>query len=249
MPASTPGCWWGPYRTVGNATVVHVVLTPHVAHEASAVEWLDAQERSRWESYQHDGPRRRFALCRAALRSLLCGQLGCRNEQLSFGTAGHGKPFAMVDGAWASVCFNVSHSMEHGLIAFAPEGRLGIDVEERVPRSDLDALISAVLTPDEQAELAAKGQAHKTHSFFDLWTIKEALVKALGTGFTLDVSSFEVPPAIRHGAARSVFRFPQEPEVEWQMERIGNERFAAAVAQEVTTATRTPTDTGEESQI
>ncbi len=39
------------------------------------------------------GPRREFTLCRAVLRALLCRELGCGNEQLSFGVSDHGKPF------------------------------------------------------------------------------------------------------------------------------------------------------------
>ena len=81
-------------------------------------------------------------------------QLGCRNEQLAFGASDHGKPYAVVQGVVDPVSFNVSHSGAHGLIAVAAAGRLGVDVEERRTPRDLDGLISSVMGPDEQAELA-----------------------------------------------------------------------------------------------
>ncbi len=233
MPSSVAECWWRPFRKVSHATVLHVDLTAHADREAEAWAWLDEEEQARWQRYQHDGPRRRFALCRTALRAILCGQLGCQNEQLAFGASDHGKPYAVVQGVAAPVSFNVSHSGAHGLIAFAAAGRLGVDVEERRAPRDLDGLISSVMGPDEQAELALVHGCRKLHLFFNFWTIKEALIKALGLGLALDMSGFEIPLAMRHGETTSIFQFPQMPTVRWHLEDLGNEHFAAALACEL----------------
>ena len=234
MPSSVAECWWRPFRKVSHATVLHVDLTAHAARETEAWAWLDEEEQARWQRYQHDGPRRRFALCRAALRAILCSQLGCRNEQLAFGASDHGKPYAVVQGVAAPVSFNVSHSGAHGLIAFAAAaGRLGVDVEERSMPRDLDGLISSVLGPNEQAELALARGCRKLHLFFHFWTIKEALIKALGLGLALDMSQFEIPLAMRHGETTSIFQFPQMPAVRWRLKDLGNDDFAAAIACEL----------------
>ena len=213
--------------------MAHVDLTPHAAREAAALKALDEEERGRWRRYRHDGPRRRFALCRAALRAVLRSRLACRNRELSFGASSHGKPFALVHGKPAPISFNVSHSGEHGLIAFAANGHLGVDVEERVERRDLDGLIAAVLGPDEQAELLTARGRRKLHLFLGLWTLKEALIKARGLGLSLHMSRFEIPAAMRRGAPTGLFRFPEAPAVQWRLEDLSNERFAAAVAHEV----------------
>ena len=225
--------WWFPFRTVDTATVIHVDLTSHARREAAALAWLDEQEQAHWRRYQHAGARRRFALCRAALRVMLCDQLGCRNEQLTFGAAKYGKPFALVQGIPASVSFNVTHSGNQGLIAFAPTGRLGVDIEERVSRRDLDRLITTVLGPAEQAELALARGDHKLHVFYSLWTIKEALIKALGRGFSLDPSRFEIPLDMCRGAKTSIFQFPHLPTTSWRLDNLSNEHFAAAIAHEM----------------
>lgn len=233
MPASVAECWWRPFTEVGNAAVLHVDLAPDAPREAAALAWLDEEEQSRWQGFRHDGPRRRFALCRAALRAILCSQLSCRNEQLGFGASDHGKPYAVVQGRPAPISFNVSHSGAHGLVAFAAEGRLGVDVEERSKPRDLDGLIRSVLGPGEQAELALARANHRLHLFFNLWTIKEALVKALGAGLSLDMSRFETPLAMRRGMKTSVFQFPHIPTVRWRLEDLGNKHFAAAIAHEL----------------
>ena len=225
-------CWYSPFKIVDTATVAHVDLRENTVHEATALGSLSEYERKRWQRFVFDGPRRRFALCRAALRSILCNRLGCENKQLEFETAEHGKPIALVDGAPVSVSFNVSHSGEHGLIAIAPEGRLGVDVEERVAHRNMDLLIEGVFGLSEQAELASTRGCDKIHLFFRLWTIKEALIKALGTGFALDPSTFEVPSEMFSGEMKFAMKLPPAPEVNWQVEDLGNERFAAAIARE-----------------
>jgi 4'-phosphopantetheinyl transferase len=226
-------CWWRPFRTTCRAAVIHVDLTPQAAGADDALAWLDHAERARWQRYRYERPRREFARCRAALRATLCARLGCRNEELAFETSHHGKPFAVVGGTRVPVSFNVSHSGDHGLIALADAGRIGVDVEQRPTRHDPDGPIGTVFAPAERSELAAARGTRKIDLFLTLWTMKEALIKALGTGFSMDISAFEIPPSMRRGAPEATFRFPHDPAVRWQLEDLGNASFAAAVAHEL----------------
>ena len=199
MLESIAGEWWKPFASKDVIDVVHVDLAPSPVCEARAFEWLDHAERVAWQRYV-PSPRRRFALCRAALRSILCNRLGCRNDELSFGTLRYGKPYAVVDGTPTdAIRFNVSHSGDHGLIAFAPSGRLGIDIEEIVPQRNLHLIIEAVMGPDERDELAALVGDRKLGHFYRLWTFKEALTKAIGTGLSSEFSRFQVPLGLRRG--------------------------------------------------
>ena len=239
MLASQAVCWWRPFRTIDAATVLYVDLSESPVRESAALAWLDERERERLERFLFDGPRRRFALCRAALRATITNRLDCENERLDFETTVHDKPVARVDGKPASISFNVSHSGRHGLIAIAPQGRIGVDVEERVAHRNLDLLIQGVFGKTEQAELASAQGYGKLHLFFRLWTIKEALIKAHGMGFSLDVSSFEVPHDMLYGKASIEVQLPQSPEITWQVEDMGNDCFAAAIAYESRTAEST----------
>lgn len=195
--------------------------------------WLNEEERDRRRKFEHAGARRRFVLCRAALRAILREELLCSNERLTFGELQHGKPFALVDSTPAPISFNVSHSGKHGLIAIAPKGRLGVDIEERTDRRDFDRLIEAAFGPNERIDLRQERASGKFQLFYKLWTIKEALIKALGTGLSLDPATFEAPVAMRQGALTSLYRFPHIPEAIWHVEDLGNEQFAAAIAFDV----------------
>ncbi len=242
MSAPAAEDWWRPFRTIGAIDIVHVDLTLAGPREAEAVAWLSSDEQDQRRNYRHPGPGRRFSLCRAALRVLLTRQLACGNEQLSFCVSPYGKPYALVDEAPAPISFNVSHSGAHGLVAIAPRGRLGVDVEERATRHDLDGPIADVLGPDERKELAAARGYRKLHLFFYYWTIKEALIKALGTGHRIDVSQVQAPSNMRRGESAGIFRFPHLPAIAWGVEDLGNEDFAAAVAYELAPDACAPPD-------
>ena len=222
-----------PLVEAGAATVVHVDLSPDPAREAAALAWLDGEEMARWHRSRHARARRQFVLCRAALRAILCEQLDCANADLRFEALDHGKPGALVGDEPVTTSFNVSHSGNHGLIAFAPRGRLGVDVEERHHRHDPDGPVNDVFAPREQEELAKLSAADKLDLFFRLWTLKEAAIKALGTGFSLDPAGFEIPVSMYRCRSHASFTFPRLPDVRWRLDDIGNADFAAAVAHEM----------------
>lgn len=225
--------WWRPVTRIADGVIIHVDLTCRAARVAKALEWLDETEQARWRRYRYARPRTEFALCRAALRAVLCRQFHCRNDELAFETSPHGKPSATICGARTPGSFNVSHSGAHALIALAERGRIGVDVEERVARHDPDGPIRAAFARTEQQELAAARGAGKVDLFFTLWTMKEALIKALGVGLSLDTSGLEIPPEIRRGARSGVFRFPHDPAVGWRLDNLGAPSYAAAVAVEL----------------
>ena len=237
MPADVLHSWFRAFREIDDILIVHVDLTPHEDREAHAISWLDEKERDRRRRYRYDRPRREFALCRAALRANLCHLLDCTNEQLSFGFGEHGKPFALVAGEKATTSFNLSHSAGHGLIAFAAPGRLrkriGVDAEVRRPGRDFDGIGERVFGVEERAALSAARGGDKVRLFYRLWALKEALIKALGTGFSLNPSRFEVPPAMIRETDSGVFRFPHLPADRWRLECLDDDRFAAALAQEI----------------
>lgn len=213
--------------------MVHVDLSARTDREAQALALLDDGERARWSDFRYPGPRRRFALCRAALRTILADQLGCTAGRLSFETADLGKPFCLLDSEPVPISFNVSHSGSHGLIAFAPEGRVGVDVEERFHRRYIDRLIDTVLSPEEQSEVQDLPPDVRLYSFLRFWTIKEAIIKAIGSGHSLDVAEIETPKSMRRGARTGVFLSPMLPAATLHLKDLGNQDFAAALALEV----------------
>ena len=124
----------------------------------------------------------------------------------------------------------MSHSGDHGLIAFAERDGLGVDLELRVPGRDFDGIGSSVYGPRERLALSAAIEGEKMDLFYRLWSLKEALIKALGTGFSLSPNRFEVPQPMLEGERTAVFRFPHLPSDPFWLVDLGESRFSAACA-------------------
>lgn len=233
MTAPPEVTWSKPFATAARIDLVEVDLAADAQREAAAVAWLDASERERWKRLKGDRGRREFALCRAVLRLHLGRRLDCPNERLAFGAHRHGKPFAIVNGSPVPYGFNVSHGGAHGLIAFAAGASTGVDVEERSPRRDLEGMAARFCGPTEREALATVEEQKKTNLFYRLWTLKEALVKALGSGFACDPAAFEVPPGVLQGARSGTICLHPGRAQYWRLTDIGETRFSAAVAYEL----------------
>ena len=236
----TRDSWWRPWRETDAVSILHVDLSPDTEREERAFLLLDDEERARSDRFLSVRARRQFVLCRAALRVALSERLGCANRQLAFGYLEHGKPFVAVDGQRAAIGFNVSHSGAHGLMAFSKNERLGVDVEVRMATRDLEGIGSLVYGPTERRSLATATGSDKVDLFYRLWSMKEALIKAIGAGFSLNPSRFEVPPPMMEGARSGTFRFPHAPTDEWRLLDLGEPRFAAALAYRVSSSPDAP---------
>ena len=136
-------------------------------------------------------------------------------------------------GSRAPIHFNLAHSGSHGLIAYSLQGRVGIDVEIFQEGRDFGGIAERVFGPEERAVLGRASGRKEIEVFYRLWTMKEALIKAIGTGFSLDPSTFEVPTELLLRRSRSArFGFPGESGKPWTVHDLGERRFAAVVVLE-----------------
>jgi phosphopantetheinyl transferase len=125
------------------------------------------------------------ALRQVASGALLAFTLGVTSDhQLSYGS--HGKPRLSEGGC----CFNISHSQTQVVLAYASH-EVGVDVEtipEQLSQHQVLALGRALGIAHERG--AAPTPELRAHAATPLlwtqeWTRVEAILKALGTGFSL----------------------------------------------------------------
>lgn len=86
------------------------------------------------------------------------------------------------------VCFNLSHSGEWTVIAIS-DNEVGVDVQQVKP-VDM-RLAKRFFTEDEWRQTESAGDG-ATELFYRLWTVKEAYLKALGTGLNRPLNTFSV---------------------------------------------------------
>lgn len=144
---------------------------------------LSPQEAARLRGYRRGADRARFAAVRAALRCLLGAIVELAPQAVPLEADPLGKPILPpgIDGAPR---FNVSHSGGIGLIAIATDpaiAAVGVDIEQCRPVEPL-TLAASAFSADEQAMLCGCHPALRLDRFYALWTAREALTKAAGTG-------------------------------------------------------------------
>lgn len=154
-----------------------------------ALDWLSPAELARAARFRHEADAQRYRVAHAALRGLLAQRLHVPPGALDFATDDQGKPqllpLADDNALWH---FNLSHAAELVAVALA-RTPVGIDVEREVPMEQ-QAFAQANFTAREQARLHADGDVPAT--FFQLWTAKEAVLKACGLGLRLDMRHVDV---------------------------------------------------------
>lgn len=108
--------------------------------------------------------------------------------QLSTTKGPQGKP-AFVE--HPGLHFNLSHSGPWILCAF-DDGPVGVDVEAEAPLRP--GMAEAVLSGEEWRCHQALPEGERPAAFFRLWTLKESLLKAAGTGLGPDPRRIQIGP-------------------------------------------------------
>jgi 4'-phosphopantetheinyl transferase len=118
---------------------------------------------------------------RAPLRALLGVYLGLPADAVMLVEGEHGRP--ELAAPWnRSLQFNWSHSGDKAVIAIALDVVPGIDLEQVRPRPRAMELAQRFFHPTEVTALNALEQGLRERAFLQLWTAKEAVLKALGRG-------------------------------------------------------------------
>ncbi|PIV80743.1 hypothetical protein COW53_08075 [bacterium CG17_big_fil_post_rev_8_21_14_2_50_64_8] len=155
-------------------------------------ERLTASERDRADRFVQEADRRRFTVARCGLRLLLARHLERNPHELTFTDGPHGKPGLADTDPDDTREFNVSHAGGFALIAVARKRPVGVDLEPADRDIEPDDLAPRVLSAAETADLAGHVGARRLRRFLEIWTVKEAVVKALGRGISFPLSSFTV---------------------------------------------------------
>lgn len=149
---------------------------------------LSEDEKARAMRFHFEKHRRRFIVTRSSLRELLAQYLDLAPQDIKFEYSPKGKPFL----AGQQLQFNVSHSHELALYGFARSRRIGVDLEQIRPVKDLEQLAARFFCPSEAEILQALSGPEKETAFFQIWTAKEAYLKAIGEGLAGGLDRVEV---------------------------------------------------------
>ena len=172
--------------------VWQVALEQDATTLAHLHDLLNLEERQRASRFYFPADQRRYTVGRGVLRLLLGYYLQVAPTQVTFVYNAYGKPeLAPIHGA-SPLHFNLSHSGEMALYAFAAHRPLGIDIERIKPDLAWRDLARHVFSPYEQQVLETLPAAEQLPAFYRGWTRKEAYIKARGMGLSLALDQFDV---------------------------------------------------------
>ena len=144
----------------------------------------------------------------------------------------HGKPY--FTGEFGALGFSWSHSRDTALFAVGrgPVGfEVGVDVERVRPRARSLELASRFFAPAEAAWLSALPAEGVLRGFLDLWTAKEAVLKAHGGGLSYGLHRVAFSQGEGGRVVPVVFDGDVAPASAWQVEPLTFEPgLVAAVA-------------------
>lgn len=182
----------------------------HAQTLANVAEHLRDDEIHVWQlNYQpHHG--------REPLRSVLGAYLGIETDRVTLTNGEHGRP-TLAGAHDPSLGFNWSHSGNHALIAVGRRITPGIDLEQLRVRPRALEIAQRYFSTDETVALAALPATARDAAFLDLWTAKEAVLKALGRGLAFGLDRL----SIVRTADRLILQRLEGDDVDaWQLQRL-----------------------------
>lgn len=178
-----------------NANEVHVWsfrLDAPSMSLASFLSLLSQDEHERARRFHFDIHRNRFVVGRAMLRLLLSRYLQIPAQSLEFNYGHFGKPALAGTLNGTQLRFNLAHSDELALVAITRTGEIGVDLERVRPPTDMNELVARFFSSREARQFQKLPLEQKPIAFFNLWTRKEAWLKATGQGIGHLLNQVEV---------------------------------------------------------
>lgn len=140
---------------------------------------LSEQEVDRYQRFYFDKDKHSFLVSHALLRYVLSKYVDIEASRWQFSCNEHGKPELLSQPAEQAIDFNLTHT--DGLCAciITRDKPCGIDAENISRQNKFEAVARRMFAEEEQQCLDKRNIEQQ---FFYYWTLREAYVKALGTG-------------------------------------------------------------------
>ncbi len=169
---------------------------------------LAADERVRASRFHFPRDRRDYAAAHALLRRTLSRYAAVPPAGWRFQPNAHGKP-ALSGADAGDLAFNLSHTRGCVACIVARATDVGIDVEPVDETRAHRELAARFFSDTERRYLDACPAQDVPRRFVELWTLKEAYIKALGLGLSCLLESFS-------------FTFPDEARIRFDPEPNGS---------------------------
>lgn len=153
--------------------------------------FLSNEERMQQKRFYFARDRHQYLITRALLRSVLSLYVSSISpEAWQFKKNSYSKPYIENFPLPFAINFNLSHTEKMIVLAITPDRDIGVDVEFLLRRSITLDIAKRYFSEVEFQDLSALPIEQQKKRFFDLWTLKEAYIKACGMGLAIPLDHF-----------------------------------------------------------
>lgn len=142
--------------------------------------YLESFEIKRAENYFKEKDKQRFIVCRILLKCVLAIHTNLDIKKIHINLHKNKKPYLS---SHPELFFNISHSENCAIIAIA-NTPIGVDIESINKNFDFQEILPNIYSKKEITLI--NNSIDKNFDFYNLWTRKEAFVKASGKGIDDD---------------------------------------------------------------
>jgi len=153
---------------------------------------LAPEEAARAARFLNADAARQYVAARGILRQIVAARLDCSPRDVRFAYGAFQKP--VLDASHARhLHFNVSHAGGLAAYALCEDAEVGVDIETDDGHAEPAELAPTICSAGELEELRGFPRDMQRDVFFRLWTRKEAYLKCLGSGLTMEPRAVTVP--------------------------------------------------------
>lgn len=152
--------------------------------------YLDKADTGQIKKLKFEYLKKRAIITKGLLRLLIGNYLNLNPAELVFAYNEFGKPF--INDNLNELQFNISHSDDMAVFAFSRSGEIGADIEKVKVIDDMQGVMNICFTGYEKDWFNDINAESRVESFYKVWTIKEAFIKAIGRGFSFDPKDVEL---------------------------------------------------------
>jgi 4'-phosphopantetheinyl transferase len=150
---------------------------------------LSLEEREKLRAKPTNDLKEKFIIGKGSLRYLLQYYSDIPAQYIRFNIGPYGKPSMKHP---SELKFNISHSGEMWILGLTKNTEIGIDIELVQNSFSYSLILDMVLSENEKKFFSLLYKKEKDKTFFDIWTKKEALLKAIGVGLSTPMTAIEI---------------------------------------------------------
>jgi len=183
---------------------------------------LSEEEQNRAHRFRFRKDHNLFVMGRCFTKIMLAHYTDGTPESVKIIPDSFGKPTCEIN-----LYFNISHADDELLLGFS-KSEIGVDIERIDPAVDIESIGESHFSENELQQLMNRTRDERVEMFFEIWTKKEALIKAIGKGLSIPLQDFNVT----HPNGKVHWKFPNEKNYgNWYLQNVETKQgFKAAFA-------------------